>query len=95
MSTRRSADNLSRTVFSFIEDKYFRTFSTLGYESEGAKMLTDILATIVAVNISGLDEDIAKKKFQLSSISKRSQKPRISKNCSTNKKVCGKGLKVI
>ena len=59
MSTRRSADNLSRTVFSFIEDKYFRTFSTLGYESEGAQMLTDILATIVAVNISGLDEDIA------------------------------------
>ena len=30
--------------------------------------------------------------FLLSSISKRSQKPRISKNCSTNKKVCGKGL---
>ena len=48
------------TVFTFIENKYFRTFSTLGYESEGAKMLTDTLATIVAVHISGLSEDIAK-----------------------------------
>ena len=56
-------------------------------------MLTHILATIVAVKISGLDEDIAEFFFLLSSISKRSQKPRISKNCSTNKKVCGKGLK--
>ena len=48
-----------RLFFTFIENKNFRTFSTLGYEREGAKMLTDILATIVAVNISGLDEDIA------------------------------------